>query len=207
MTRKESKSKRMGDIIQAALNEFLKKGYEGTSMNAIALRAGISKGGLYHHFKSKEEILLYVNQKLDEPIKKIKRIALDKSTAAEALEWYIKNYLLFWYHHEKEIVFYSLSLTRMLDSTALWKMYADYSEDYLHFLQGLYQKGIDGGEFIPHSALSSALALMGALDGIVFYLIMNKNIKPETVVSIYHEKFIHSLLAKRTEIKGEKRGG
>ena len=68
----------MDDIIQAALNEFLEKGYEGTSMDAIALRAGISKGGLYHHFKSKEEILLYVNQKLDEPINKIKQEALEK---------------------------------------------------------------------------------------------------------------------------------
>jgi len=196
MTKKESKNKRMGDIIQAALDEFLEKGYDGTSMEAIAIRAGISKGGLYHHFKSKEEVLLFVSQKLDDPIKKIKKMALRKSSASEALTWYLQNYLLFWQQHDKEMVFYSLSLTRLLDSPALWKMYEDYSENYLNFLQDLFQRGIDSGEFIPHSSHASALTFMGALDGIVFYLIMNKNLTVESVISIYQEKFIHSLQVK-----------
>lgn len=205
MTKKESKIKRMGDIIQAALDEFLEKGYEGTSMEAIAVRAGISKGGLYHHFKSKEEILLFVNQKLDEPIYRMKQEALKKSSAAEALTGYIKKYLLYWQKHEKEIVFYSLSLTRMLDSPSLWNMYSDYSEAHLKFFKDLFQRGIDSGEFIHHSANSSALALMGALDGIVFYLIMNKQIEPETVISVYQNTFVHSLKTKGTGKNRKKR--
>lgn len=203
MTKKEAKQKRMGDIIQAALDEFLEKGYETTSMDAIAVRAGISKGGLYHHFKSKDEILLYVNQKLDEPINQIKREALKKKSAVEALTLYLKKYLLFWQNHEKEIVFYSLSLTRMLDSPSLWKMYSDWSEDYLNFLQGLFQRGIDSGEFVPHSAFSSALAFMGALDGIIFHLIMNKNLKLESVVTIFQEKFIQNMEIKKVTGRGK----
>jgi AcrR family transcriptional regulator len=201
MTKKESKQKRMNDIIQAALDEFLEKGYDATSMDAIALRAGISKGGLYHHFDSKEEILLFVNQKLDEPIKKIRQEALEKPSATEALNWYLKHYLLFWVDHEKEIVFYSLSLTRMLDSPSLWKMYSDWSEDYLNFLESLFQRGIDSGEFVPHSAFSSALAFMGALDGIIFHLIMNKNLDPESVVTIFKEKFIQNVEIKKMAVK------
>jgi AcrR family transcriptional regulator len=204
MTKNESKQKRMSDIIHAALDEFLEKGYETTSMEAIALRAGISKGGLYHHFKSKDEILLYVNQKLDEPINQIKQEALKKTSAVEALTLYLKKYLLFWQQHEKEIVFYSLSLTRMLDSPSLWKMYSDWSEDYLNFLVGLYQKGIDSGEFVSHSAFSSALAFMGALDGIIFHLIMNKNLKLESVVTIFQEKFIQNIEIKKVTGRGKK---
>ena len=43
-------------IIDAALKEFGQHGYEGASTNQICLSAGISKGLLYHYFKSKENL-------------------------------------------------------------------------------------------------------------------------------------------------------
>lgn len=44
-------------IMNAAYELFGEKGYEKTSVTEIIDRAGASKGGFYHHFKSKEEIL------------------------------------------------------------------------------------------------------------------------------------------------------
>jgi AcrR family transcriptional regulator len=44
-------------IVDAAYELFGEKGYEKTSVTEIIDRAGASKGGFYHHFKSKEEIL------------------------------------------------------------------------------------------------------------------------------------------------------
>ncbi|MBP2653945.1 MAG: transcriptional regulator TetR family, partial [Firmicutes bacterium] len=55
---KEPKEKRISDILDSAITEFLENGYEKTSMEAIARRAKLTKGGLYHHFSSKDEILL-----------------------------------------------------------------------------------------------------------------------------------------------------
>ncbi len=43
-------------IIQAAVWLFLKHGYNTVSVSDIASRAGVSKGGLYHHFISKEAL-------------------------------------------------------------------------------------------------------------------------------------------------------
>ncbi len=43
-------------IIQAAFELFLEHGYHGTSMRQIALRAGLVVGGIYNHFKGKEEV-------------------------------------------------------------------------------------------------------------------------------------------------------
>jgi AcrR family transcriptional regulator len=40
-------------IIRAALKTFLNRGYDGASLNEIARNAGVTKGGLYHHFESK----------------------------------------------------------------------------------------------------------------------------------------------------------
>jgi len=45
-------------IIQSAIKQFAKKGYALTSMDEIAKSANVSKGGLYHHFPSKEELFV-----------------------------------------------------------------------------------------------------------------------------------------------------
>lgn len=43
-------------IIRTALRIFLEKGYERTSMRAISTEAGVTKGGIYHYFESKEHL-------------------------------------------------------------------------------------------------------------------------------------------------------
>ena len=43
-------------IEDAAVELFMEKGYHGTSMRQIAERSQLALGGIYNHFKSKEEI-------------------------------------------------------------------------------------------------------------------------------------------------------
>ena len=43
-------------IREAAMEEFLEKGFEGASMRGIAAKAGITAAGLYRHFTDKEEL-------------------------------------------------------------------------------------------------------------------------------------------------------
>ncbi len=67
MARKKSKIKqspklpakeRKRQLLQAARRLFVAKGYRGTSINEIASEAGVTKGAVYFHFHSKEDILL-----------------------------------------------------------------------------------------------------------------------------------------------------
>jgi len=43
-------------IIQESLRQFSTKGYMSTSINDLLEAVGTSKGGLYNHFKSKEDL-------------------------------------------------------------------------------------------------------------------------------------------------------
>ena len=43
-------------IEDAAMELFIKNGYHATSMRQVAEQAGLALGGIYNHFKSKEEI-------------------------------------------------------------------------------------------------------------------------------------------------------
>lgn len=59
------------DIIEAAKNEFLNRGYESASMRQIAKKAHTTLGNLYNYFTNKEELLGAV---LDPTIKSLNKL-------------------------------------------------------------------------------------------------------------------------------------
>ena len=44
-------------ILETALDLFIERGYDKTSLREIAERVGVTKAALYYHFSSKEEII------------------------------------------------------------------------------------------------------------------------------------------------------
>ncbi len=52
-----SELRRKDLILQAAQKLFFSKGYEATSVGDLIAEAGVSKGGFYHYYKSKEQLL------------------------------------------------------------------------------------------------------------------------------------------------------
>jgi AcrR family transcriptional regulator len=46
--------------LRAAAREFARRGFAGTSLARIGQLAGVTKGGVYFHFRSKEELFLEV---------------------------------------------------------------------------------------------------------------------------------------------------
>ncbi|MBU5443000.1 TetR/AcrR family transcriptional regulator [Paenibacillus sp. MSJ-34] len=73
-------------IIQCAKELFSQKGYGAVSMEEIRIRSGISKGSIYYHFKSKEQLfitLLDIN--MNEWIDKWNAISAPLRTETERL--------------------------------------------------------------------------------------------------------------------------
>jgi AcrR family transcriptional regulator len=52
------------NIVQAALTVFALKGYAASSMDDVCMAAGCSKGGLYHHFRTKHALLTAAVERL-----------------------------------------------------------------------------------------------------------------------------------------------
>ncbi len=57
------KEARPGELLDAALDLFVEKGFAATRAEEVAARAGVSKGTLFLYFQSKEELLKAVVQK------------------------------------------------------------------------------------------------------------------------------------------------
>ena len=53
-------------ILEVSLELFAQSGYLGTSMSDIAKQLGITKGALYKHYRSKQEILDRIVERMNE---------------------------------------------------------------------------------------------------------------------------------------------
>jgi AcrR family transcriptional regulator len=193
MTKKELREIRIEEITNAAMDIFLKKGYENTSMEKIAANAGMSKGGLYHYFKSKDIILLFVNQKINRYIEEIMYETLEMTSVKKGILFYMENYLKYWLEHPKETSFLFLSVTKILENKELLQYYKKYTVDYISFLESVFNMGIRQGEFEPHNARNSAISLMAALDGVLGYMLFDEYLILEDVLQSFEEKFIKSI--------------
>lgn len=97
MAQRKDKSQAMREkILNTATQLFIQKGSEKTSMQDIAQTAGISKGAIYHHFKSKDEIVFAVirsRQELMEEEMKQWLKATENLTGREQLQTILKSNL------------------------------------------------------------------------------------------------------------------
>ena len=57
---KTSPKEKKDHIAKVASKVFSEKGYQSASLQDVAREVEISKAGIYHYFKSKEEILAYI---------------------------------------------------------------------------------------------------------------------------------------------------
>lgn len=95
MARNKYPEQTVQKILEVSFRLFREKGYEHTTIQNIVEELGMSKGAVYHHFKSKEEILIQLNNFFYEEIGWFQGTRLDPSLSGlEKL---------------KEIIYFSLS--------------------------------------------------------------------------------------------------
>lgn len=72
-------------ILSTALEMLHERGYENTTMRAIAEQAGVSLGNAYHYFGSKDHLIQAFYQRTHEDHLRASQPALDKETSLKAL--------------------------------------------------------------------------------------------------------------------------
>ena len=98
------------DIILSKAEElFGKNGFDNTSMNEICKSAGVSKGVVYHHFESKNEMLKDIFNRTTDRMKRMNTASVDHSPI-EQLVSLIEN---FFEQLEKDRIILQLNLNIM----------------------------------------------------------------------------------------------
>ena len=80
MARNKHPEETVNLILDVAFRLFMEKGYEHTSIQDIINNlGGLSKGAIYHHFKSKEDILVAVTDKMTAESNQMLTVIRDRS--------------------------------------------------------------------------------------------------------------------------------
>ncbi|MBP9022873.1 MAG: TetR/AcrR family transcriptional regulator [Spirochaetes bacterium] len=178
MTKKLPKENRIEVIIKSAVSVFTENGYENTTMEKIAAEAGISKGGLYHHFSSKDEIFTYALKELCQPVSDFLSKAFESVSPAEGLQYFIEAYIDFWTNRETELSFFFLSFSKCFNNPALKDYYDTSLSEYHSAVMSLYDRSVEAGEMDNVDSSEAAQLLIAQLDGIIFYLFTKTSLKP-----------------------------
>ncbi|TDC20897.1 TetR/AcrR family transcriptional regulator [Streptomyces sp. 8K308] len=79
-------------LLEVAVGVFNDRGYDGTSMEHLSRAAGISKSSIYHHVRSKEELLnRAVSHALDGLFAVLDEPAARDGRAVARLEWVVRR--------------------------------------------------------------------------------------------------------------------
>jgi AcrR family transcriptional regulator len=78
-------------ILEVAWGLFLEKGYENTTVDEIINTCNISKGGFYHYFNSKDDLLKHLSTLLDKQYELLRQKEDENLSTQEKLIYYTDN--------------------------------------------------------------------------------------------------------------------
>jgi AcrR family transcriptional regulator len=193
MTREATVDSRQ-EILRTAARLF-QQGYDATSMNDVAAALKLSKGGLYHHFQSKDEILFHLMDHAmditqERVINPVQGIADPEARLRKLIQLHIAVVLSV---REREI-------TVMLHENhplppALRKRINTRKKEYVHFVESLIaevQRARGSrGSVSPRAA---AFALLGMINWIYQWYQPDGSLREEDLAQQYTEIFFAGAL-------------
>jgi len=155
---------RRSEIITCAIELFLKKGYEETTMAEIAKACDMSKGLLYHYVSCKDDILYLIAYDQAEGTRRgfgAMQERCEKMAPTEALLEYIRSY----YHIVHDTQDYQVFLNQVAAKLprADRQILFDADNYARNILDAILKRGVESGEFeIEDTALMAHnILLMG----------------------------------------------
>ena len=163
-------------ILLAAEQVFAEAGYRGSSLAAVAERAGVTQSGLLHHFKNKEELLMGVleQHELADDALLLKPLSRGGVSVIEALGDLVADY-------SANRVGVRLFSVLVAESTAIEHPGHEYMrrryDKLRQRLVGALAAGIEKGELRPDVPLEDlASALIALMDGIQLQWIYDRDV-------------------------------
>ena len=166
--RPDVSDERKYQILNAAEQVFTAKGLDQARMDDIAEETGLSKGTLYLYFKSKDELIIAILDRIFEGVfKQLEARKNNQLSATEAIlqftEEAIRDYKMML--HLMPVAYEFLALA--FRNKTVRKALKQYFRHYMDVLVPIIQRGVDSGEFRPVDAQAVAIAAGAIYEGTV----------------------------------------
>jgi len=170
-------------ILDASLQLFLEKGYEKTTvLDIVGNLGGLTRGAFYHHFKSKEEVLEALTDKLFREDDSFERARKETGlTGLQKMKRAIINQLHFVEPKYQSLVVAHMSLVEK-NPQVLAKIIVEIREAVAEYLQPLIEEGIADGSIRNNNA-----KLLGELLQLFGNVWMNPSVFPATETEAFEK--------------------
>ena len=169
------KEARPRELLDAALDLFVAKGFAATRAEEVAAKAGVSKGTLFLYFKSKEELFeAVVRENISNRINEgLAELASFEGSTAEALRFAMFE----WWNRVGDTKASGITKLVMSEASNFPTIAAFYQDNVVkpgHLLiRSILQRGIDRGEF---RTLDMNYAVYSVIAPLIFLTMWNHSI-------------------------------
>src|SRR5712691_12495864 len=178
------------EILRTAARLFQQRGYDATSMNDVAAALKLSKGGLYHHFQSKDEILFHImSHAMDITEERVINAARRIEGAEERLRTLIRLHIEVVISEQDREITVMLHENHPLPAAFRRKINAR-KKDYVHFVENLIadvqRQRNSATQVTPRAA---AFALLGMINWVYQWYKPDGPLTGEAIVRHYTDIF------------------
>ncbi|TIC88420.1 TetR/AcrR family transcriptional regulator [Nocardioides sp. GY 10113] len=160
MTQSKQVRSGRGPLVASAVENFTERGYHGTSMRDIAAGAGVTVASIYHHFSSKQEVLVHImaGTLTDLLAATTAADAAADGTACGRLRAVVDAWVLFHTQRQAEALI-GASEIRSLDGPGRDTVVGLRDEQEALF-RGIVEDGVASGEFATRYPREAARAIL-----------------------------------------------
>lgn len=165
MPRPDVSAERKLQIVEAAMQVFALKGFDAARMEDIAQEAGLSIGGVYWYFKSKDDVIVGIMQAIiDADVKTLRELLEAPGTVYERLAQYVQATI----DEAIETTPLSYELYGLaLRDTKVRKHIRSFFTAYRDVLAEFVQQGIERGEIRSVDANLAATTFAALYEGML----------------------------------------
>jgi AcrR family transcriptional regulator len=196
---------KMTAIAKAAAKLFKEKGYLETSMDDISAAAKLSKGGIYHYFSSKNEILYFISTNFMGLLLKDLKPELEKiKDNFKKIQFIISRHIAFYtkYISEAKTTIHKGHLL----PPEYFKIIAEQERQY-HQIVSSVLSDFFGGQLSKDQLKVITFILFGTCNGIYFWYDPKRSMTPEELSDIISDILCKGLLGfevkKKEKMKGK----
>jgi AcrR family transcriptional regulator len=178
-------------ILEEAARLFTEKGYEATSVQDLAEALGLSKAALYHHFRSKEEVLYEISVIALEGLLREGEKALEEEDPKRALLIFMETHARYL---EENFPFFATML-QGLSSLSPERREATVALRDRHEanLRAILRRGIEAGAFRPVDVALAGRAVLSMLNWMIRWFRPGGPLRAEEVARGYHDLILRGL--------------
>jgi AcrR family transcriptional regulator len=146
--------------IEAAVELFYERGYENSTLDAVAERLGVTKPFIYAHFASKADLLAEIcSRGIASALEAIGSVLPLAATPTEKLSFLSRRFVTAVLESQKHIAIFGREEKNL--APADFKRISDMRHEFDAKLNGLLNEGIAAGEFTLPDPRVAALAIGG----------------------------------------------